>query len=1070
MNPNEARGEIVYRRTYSRPLIEDDTVFETWEETIDRVIQHQKWLWERALTHKILRGMPLGDITEDMLEWIQLNEEQELELEELRNIILERRGIVSGRQLWLGGTDVGKKHESSLFNCSFAEARTIYDIVDLFWLLLNGCGVGIKPIEGTLTGFRTTIKELEIIRSTRAPDDKGIEINEEYVSEGTWVIRIGDSAQSWSKSIGKLLAGKYKVNKLVIDLSEIRGAGYRLKGYGWISSGDAQLAIAFPKIFNILNNRAGSILTKLDIIDIIDLLGSVLSSRRSAIITFVDYGSSQWREFSKFKEKCFEKEYLHRQQSNNSLMFWNKPTKEELSDIFDIMIESGGSEPGFLNAENMKRRAPFASGGNPCMEILLSSHSFCNLVEIPVSKYKNDMPGLYKTIELLSRSNYRQTCVDLKDGILQETWNLNQSFTRLCGVSLTGIAERSDLNEYDLKNMRYCAVAAARSMAKELDTPFPKNVTTLKPSGCRIGSELLTTKEGLFILDELFNENDKTWEPLCLTIPQNNKTNKTIHKFKNGLSNTIKIKLSLGMEIQCTPEHKWWIHRRNRPGSSLPSKKFKPQWVKTKDLQIGKDFIEIHNKAFDSINPVKLNLIQQTNINNSQTQIKQPKFLNKNISWLLGYLWGDGSLSPEKYKIRFIDEHIYNLEKVKKILYAEFNIISKIHKASGDRNASVLEIGCKNLYNWIIENNFYKYDINNDLNYIPKKVRQSSELIISFLAGLIDSDGCISIQNNLARFMISTSQDRFAKHIQEVCWAVGLGIGRSLNTKGNSFQYKKHMWLLTSNININKDSFNILQENSNKILKCKNDWHFENYKSITKHKGKVISLDYIENKVETYDIEVENEPWYYAGAIKSHNTVSKLMSTTEGIHVPLGKYIFNWINFSKHDPLVSKLKQANYRTLDNPNDTTSKLICFPIKWDNIEFTKVTVERNNGIKEILEVNKESAIEQLERYKFYMRNWCDQNVSNTISYDIEEKDLIIEWLLTNWNDYIGVSFLFRTDPTMSAQDLGFNYLPQEVVTKEKYETYINEIIEINFDGTESLEELESMECSSGTCPIR
>ena len=312
MNPGEVRGEIIYRRTYSRPLDYDETIFETWDQTIDRVISHQMWLWERALTSKILVGMPLKDITEDMQEWVFLNEEQLQELDELKEILLARKGVVAGRQMWLGGTDISKKFEASQFNCSFESTNSVYDIVDLFWLLLNGCGVGTKPVEGSLTGFRTKIKELQIIRSTRKPHEKGRETNEEWVRDGTWYIGCGDSANpGWSKTIGKLLAGKYKANKLVIDLSEIRGAGYRLKGYGWISSGDALLANALEKIFHIMNNRAGSILTKLDMIEIIDLLGSVLSSRRSAIITFVDYGSSQWEEFARFKDNCYEEEFAH---------------------------------------------------------------------------------------------------------------------------------------------------------------------------------------------------------------------------------------------------------------------------------------------------------------------------------------------------------------------------------------------------------------------------------------------------------------------------------------------------------------------------------------------------------------------------------------------------------------------------------------------------------------------------------------------------------------------------------------------------------------------------------------
>jgi ribonucleoside-triphosphate reductase len=43
------RAQVLTRRTYNRPLNDEGTVFETWEQTIDRVIEHQRWLWRRAL-------------------------------------------------------------------------------------------------------------------------------------------------------------------------------------------------------------------------------------------------------------------------------------------------------------------------------------------------------------------------------------------------------------------------------------------------------------------------------------------------------------------------------------------------------------------------------------------------------------------------------------------------------------------------------------------------------------------------------------------------------------------------------------------------------------------------------------------------------------------------------------------------------------------------------------------------------------------------------------------------------------------------------------------------------------
>lgn len=685
MQPSE-RAKIVTRRTYNRPLNEDETIFEDWEQTIDRVITHQRWLWERGLTSKLLPEMPLHDVTEDLLEWVHLNAEQEIELEKLREIMLNREALPSGRTLWLGGTDVAKKREASQFNCAHSVVETVYDVVDLFWLLLQGTGVGFTPRVGTLTGFRKPIQNIKVIRSERTGKG-GREENEESFIDGVWTISVGDSAESWAKSIGKLLAGKYKAHTLVFDFSEIRPEGERLKGYGWISSGDGPISRAYPAIAGILNKRAGATLTKIDLLDIINWLGTVLSSRRSAEIALVEYGSDEWREFAKAKEKCYDEGFTHRQQSNNSLVFYNKPTREQLSELFDMIIKHGGSEPGFINGETAKKRAPWFSGVNPCAEILLGNKSFCNLVEIAVCKFEDDMSRLFEIIPLIARANYRQTVVDFRDGVLQESWHLNNEHLRLCGVSTTGTAMRDDISEYDWKSINRVATAGAGSMAKELGLQRPKNVTTGKPSG-------------------------------------------TLSKTMEG---------------------------------------------------------------------------------------------------------------------------------------------------------------------------------------------------------------------------------------------------------------------------------------------------------------------------------VEQPVW-------------------EGIHKPTARYIFNWIMMGQADPLVERLKDAGYKWLLHPTQPESILFCVPVNNGNF-FEKVKTTRKDGSIEELEINLESAVAQLERYKKLQLYFCDQNISNTISYAPEEKDEIVDWLLENWDIYVGVSFLFRNDPTLSAKDLGFDYLPQEAVTKKRYDEYVKTLKPIDFEGTDSSEEIGSMEtCVGGVCPPR
>jgi len=654
MGPS-TRAQVITRRTYNRPISDDGKQFESWQETVARVIDHQQWLWERAVDR-------------------DLNDQEYAELYDLEQLMLDRKVSMSGRTLWLGGTNVAKSREASQFNCSFTHVETIYDVVDVLWLLLQGCGVGFKPIVGTLNGFSKPIKNIRVIRSERTAKGGNEHNTETWDAETkTWAIQVGDSAEAWAKSIGKLLAGKYPADTLVLDFSQLRPAGERLKGYGWISSGDSAISTAYVAIANILNGRADSLLTRMDILDIVNHLGTILSSRRSAEIALFDYGQPEWEEFAVAKKDWWLHDNAHRTQSNNSLVFKEKPLRSDLEKIFQLMLEAGGSEPGFINEVEALRRAPWFKGANPCVEILLGNKSFCNLTETDIAKFKGDSAGLHQAIRLAARANYRQTCVNLQDGILQESWHLNNYFLRLCGVGLTGIAKRPDMNGYDYEYLKRTATGAAMGMAHELGLPAPKNITCIKPSG----------------------------------------------------------------------------------------------------------------------------------------------------------------------------------------------------------------------------------------------------------------------------------------------------------------------------------------------------------------------------------------------------TLSKIMDTTEGVHKPLGKYIFNNVQFSKHDPVIDKLRAANYRVVNHPVDDSGVLVTFPVMWDGVVFDKIAGK---------EVNIESAVLQLERYKLLQTSWNQQNTSVTISYDPSEVEDIISWLLDNWDCYVGVSFIYRTDPTKTAKDLGYLYLPQEVVTEEDYNEYVKVLLEVDLENTNSFDEILDAECATGACPIK
>lgn len=456
------RARIVERRTYLRPKDEDGKRFETPAEAKERGIAHQRWLWEKALKRP-------------------LNAAEEAELAELRQFMDEARISLSGRVKWMGGTDIIKERASAAFNCSFTNLETPADFVDAFWLLLQGCGVGFQPKPGLLTGFPSTLLKIEVIPSTRT-ERGGAESNTETVADGVWTIRFGDSAKAWSKAIGKLLAEKHRVHTLRLDYSELRPGGKRLRGYGWLSSGWKPLADGFTKICSIMQRYADVPLDAVAILDIMNTLGTVLSSRRSAQIGLL---KDTHRDISAFLGAKTGEWYLteaQRSQSNNSIMFTSKPSRAKIVELLHQIHRTG--EPGFVNLEAAQRRAPEMEGFNPCAEILLPSKGFCNLMQVVWHRFNGDFEGLKRAQYIAGRANYRQTAVSMRDGVLQLQWDDQQKLLRLCGVSPTGYVswEYADSPSH-LEIVADAARRGANDMADDLGLQRARRVTQCQPAG-----------------------------------------------------------------------------------------------------------------------------------------------------------------------------------------------------------------------------------------------------------------------------------------------------------------------------------------------------------------------------------------------------------------------------------------------------------------------------------------------------------------------------------------------------------------------------------------------------------
>lgn len=323
--------------------------------------------------------------------------------------------------------------------------------------------------------------------------DKELINSKEYV-----VIRLEDSREGWDRAVQELIDAHWynsqeNTIKIIFDMSDIRGYGTPIKGFGGTASGSLPLIIALHHINKILNSKLKDKISSTDALDICNILGKCVVSgnvRRTAILALGNPDDTEYTEAKNFKlvlpvleldeygypiweflpdgsarqkrkdyDKCVEelgkeetdrlldlawRQENHRWASNNSV---------QTTEMFDghHFIASGiiaNGEPGVVNlwlSQNFGRICDgyqegidsLVEGTNPCGEISLVNGEPCNLAE--VIPYNCEILGynIEDALEIATNYTYRVT-------FAKYMWNVSQrviSENRRIGVSLTGMQD-----------------------------------------------------------------------------------------------------------------------------------------------------------------------------------------------------------------------------------------------------------------------------------------------------------------------------------------------------------------------------------------------------------------------------------------------------------------------------------------------------------------------------------------------------------------------------------------------------------------------------------------------------
>lgn len=492
-NPLSHIGEFVYLRTYSRYL-EDKKRRETWFETVLRTTEYNISL---GIKHKKKLGQKIEMV------------EEKKEAEQLFDHLFNLRTFTSGRTLYMGGTEVVDKYPLSNYNCAFTNIEKFSDLVDVFYLLMVGSGVGIRitkdmvdklpkvrpvSLEGRYDGSVRSNTPKEAMEDTRCIIDKK--------DNSIAVILVGDSKEGWCDALESffdlLYLEEYKdVTRVIIDYSYVRPEGERLKRFGGRASGHKSIKRMFEKINKVINQRQDGILQTIDALDIATIISENVVSggvRRSAMMVICDENDdeviSAKRDIYKVVDGNWieDKEISHRKMSNNSILYTQRPSLERIKEIIASIKING--EPGFINGAEALRRKPTFKGCNPCGEILLQSKQCCNLTTNNLMGFVKgstlDEEALKETIRLSTRVAIRMTLVEVE---LPE-WNRVMHEDRIIGISLTGMMDmvnKTGMSNDDLadllKRLREEVHKEGHSYCAKINIQAPKLMTTIKPEG-----------------------------------------------------------------------------------------------------------------------------------------------------------------------------------------------------------------------------------------------------------------------------------------------------------------------------------------------------------------------------------------------------------------------------------------------------------------------------------------------------------------------------------------------------------------------------------------------------------
>lgn len=446
---------FIHTSRYAR-WIEEEGRRETWAETVDRYMTNV-----------------VGDKVKPKIR------------NEIEEAILNLDVMPSMRSLMTAGEALDRDNTAG-YNCSYTPIDHPRCFDEVLYILLNGTGVGFSVEE-------QFVNKLQGVPHT--------------LYESGNIISVADSKEGWANAYRQLIEQLFEGKIPKFNVSRVRPAGSRLKTFGGRASGPQPLVDLFDHTIVTFQKAAGRNLTPLEVHSIMTKIGEVVvvgGVRRSAMISLSDLGDTEMREA---KSGEWWTDNPHFALANNSVAYQGRPSHKQFISEWDALVASGSGERGIFNRKaaqdrclaDGKRDPEVQYGTNPCSEIVLAPHQFCNLTEVCV-RQGDTMDAICRKVRLASILGTIQASFTYFP-YLRPIWKETTEKEALLGVSMTGIMDCALTNGKHpnlasrLDMFRRIAVDTNEFYAKRLGINKAAAVTAVKPSGTV--SQLCDTASGI---------------------------------------------------------------------------------------------------------------------------------------------------------------------------------------------------------------------------------------------------------------------------------------------------------------------------------------------------------------------------------------------------------------------------------------------------------------------------------------------------------------------------------------------------------------------------------------------